>query len=112
MYTDWWAFGVLTYELITGRCLWPSLCEYSSQYISLGDIELTLTHTAARWLRQYIIDTDVYLPHDAVLSVSASLLITGLLNKDIHSRLGSRRADQVPSWNTIHRSVEWLTSFL
>jgi len=68
-FTDWWAMGILGYELLTGRSPWSSLTDIAQ-------------------LTAEITTSTVYPPQG--VSESASRFISGLLQKSVNDRLGTR----------------------
>lgn len=73
-HTDWWAVGVVAYELMTGRSPWSSSSD-------------------SRVIRREIKSTKVALPK--FLSFSAAQLIRALMNPDYEQRLGTASSEEV-----------------
>jgi serine/threonine protein kinase len=71
-FTDWWAIGVLTYELLTGRSPWSSLSDN-------------------RVIRREIRSLKVALPK---FSKGACHLVDGLLQKNHLVRLGTKSQNE------------------
>ena len=83
--TDWWALGILAFELMTGRSPWSSL-------------------TDKKKVRKEIREVTVRPPRR--LSSEARELITALLDHDINARLGSRDDSDLER-AAFFRDVDW-----
>jgi len=84
-HTDWWAMGVLGFELLTGRSPWPSV------------EDKTL-------LKQEIKSLQVTVP--VGISAETNQFITMLLQRDYRMRLGSRSDSEVKAAPFFH-SIDW-----
>jgi len=73
-FTDWWAFGVLAHELMTGRSPWSTLSDESQ-------------------VRKEIKTLDVAAPKG--LSLEAGTFLRSLLHKDHRQRLGTHSDSEV-----------------
>lgn len=74
-FTDYWAFGIVVFELLTGRSPWSSLTD---------------KHTIRREIRNANV-----LPQLDKLSSNAVDFISGLLNPTYQNRLGTRSSEEV-----------------
>jgi len=84
-YTDWWAVGVVTYEMLTG----------SSPWSTLSDREL---------MKREIKHAQILLP--GVISTKAGSFIQSLLRKDFRARLGTASDSDIKS-ATFFDTVDW-----
>jgi serine/threonine protein kinase len=84
-HTDWWAMGVLAYELMAGRTPWSSL---SNKNI----------------LRKEILTRKVSAPPN--VSSQAKMLVTSLLEPDYIKRLGTNFDTEV-TWASFFEGVDW-----
>jgi len=88
-HTDWWALGVLAYELFTGRSPWTTL-------------------TDKRTIRNEILSPEVRtLPTGDHHSSEASSLVGMLLRRHPKSRLGYRSDHEVQSHSFFAARVDW-----
>jgi len=74
-FTDWWALGVLAYELLTGRSVWTSL-------------------TDKRVIKREIVKVPLEQPLQG-MSLKASEFISGLMSKDRRERIGYHKSREV-----------------
>jgi serine/threonine protein kinase len=74
-HTDWWALGVVAYEVLTGTCPWS----YSSNDVNA--------------LKNEIINKLVTPP--MYLKVNTTMFIHSLLNKDFKKRLGTKTDEEI-----------------
>jgi serine/threonine protein kinase len=73
-FTDWWAFGVVAHELLTGRSPWSSLTDKVIIRSEIKSLKLTFPSS---------------------MSPSASELLKGLLEREPSRRLGSGHIQEV-----------------
>jgi serine/threonine protein kinase len=73
-FTDWWAYGIVAFELLTGKSPWSSL-----------------TNTEA--IKWEIVKKDVTCPSH--VSSDTTNFITALLNKDYNRRLGTESDEEI-----------------
>jgi serine/threonine protein kinase len=84
-FTDWWAYGVLSHELLTGKTPWSSL-------------------TDSRLIKGEILNKAVLPPFH--LSKVASTFIVSLLTKDPSARLGTKADDELRK-SSFFTDVNW-----
>jgi serine/threonine protein kinase len=86
---DWWAFGMILYEMIVGI---PPWYDADREKVVFG-----------------ILNSDLYFPPEAQLSNEARHLITGLLTKEPSQRIGCKGggASEVLT-HPFFRGVDWL----
>jgi serine/threonine protein kinase len=75
-FNDWWAYGVLAHELLTGDSPWSSLTD--------GDL-----------IKNEILNKEVMISAQCLLSKQACEFITSLLCKDFRYRLGTNSSTDI-----------------
>jgi len=88
-FTDWWAFGVVAHELLTGRSPWSSLTDKGLIRSEIHSLELVFPTTT---------------------SPDALSLLQGLLERDSTRRLGSSQINEVirsPFFQSIDFNALW-----
>jgi serine/threonine protein kinase len=88
-HTDWWAFGVLAFELMTGRSPWSTLRDRQRLRYEIENCRVELPSAASH------------------LSTAAHDLVAKLLDKDFRSRLGTTRTNEVKGHAFFHE-IDWL----
>ena len=84
-HTDWWAFGVLAYELLTGRLPWSDISN-------------------SKRIREEILNSQIKPPTN--VSKSASQFLFSLLQIDVHHRLGTKQDCEIKK-SPFFKSVNW-----
>jgi serine/threonine protein kinase len=84
-HTDWWAYGVLAYELLTGNCPWSSLDD-------------------KRKIRSEIMQSII--PPIAHVSEDTSEFVASLMTRDFNSRLGTKRDVEVKT-HPFFKNIHW-----
>ena len=87
-HTDWWAVGILAYEIMTGRSPWTSLSN-------------------KRLVRKEICAANVMIPRR--LSSAAGMFISSLLERDISKRLGTND-DRELNDAVFFKGVDWIAT--
>ena len=92
---DWWALGIMIYEMIVGYPPFDYDEEKDSDEINaLCNLELK------------ILDDEVHIPED--MSMCAALIVQQLLKKDPELRLGSSGSDVTIQQHSFFRGIDWL----
>lgn len=89
-HTDWWAFGILSYELLTGRSPWGALPENARIQVAQQ--------------REKVISSQINFP--SKLSPPATLLLKSLLQRDYKMRLGTK-SDREVQKALFFSGVDW-----
>jgi serine/threonine protein kinase len=84
-HSDWWAFGVLAHELLTGRTPWSSLTDKDVIVEEIKTLDV---------------------PPPPLLSEPARSLLFSLLQKDYTLRLGTTSNEQIRSCS-FFQSIDW-----
>jgi serine/threonine protein kinase len=86
-HTDWWAYGVLAHELLTGKSPWSNVTD--KKVIKYEIINLAL------------------LPPRGSLSPEASYFITSLMCRNVNNRLGTKADSEIKKCS-FFSSIDWI----